>query len=266
MPTGDEEDEARHKENMGVGKKKGRWDDLLQRAADRSGISKAELTRIMNIESGGDPNNVTGSYQGLFQLSPKEFKAHGGTGSILDPEQNTMAAANMFAKQNLAFKERTGRDMKPIDRYMVHQQGAAGYSAHMANPDEPAWKNIRKYYGSDEVAKAAIWGNIPDKDKARYGSVENVKSGQFVNEVWAPRVEGGEAEFGGSAMASSGYKGGRRNTARTGSSDDLDTVTTKKDTSILGEDVAPVKAAWVDYQVPDFVSGFSGTIKSRAIT
>ena len=44
MPTGDPEDEARHKENMGVGKKKGRWDDLLQRAADRSGISKAELT------------------------------------------------------------------------------------------------------------------------------------------------------------------------------------------------------------------------------
>ena len=67
-------------------------------------------------------------------------------------------------------------------------------------------------------------------------------------------------------MASSDIPWRQTKHSSSGSSDELDTVTTKKDTSILGEDVAPVKAAWVDYQVPDFVSGFSGTIKSRAIT
>lgn len=220
MPTGDPEDEARHKENMGV-KKKGQWDDLLEKHANRTGLSLAELKRIVKIESGGDPGNRTGSYKGLFQLSDKEFAKHGGGGNIYDPEQNIMAATNMFQKQNLAFKERTGRDMKPIDRYMVHQQGEAGYSAHLANPDQPAWKNIRQYYGSDEVAKKAVWGNVPDKDKTKYGSVDNITSGQFVNEVWASRVEGGEAEFGGSAMASTTYRGGRRSTAREESDDKM---------------------------------------------
>lgn len=219
MPTGDPEDEARHKEAMGIGKKsekKGRWDDLIERYALKEGLDPKELRTIMKIESGGNPRNITGRYQGLFQLDQKEFKAHGGTGDILDPEQNTAAAANMFAKQKLAFKEKYGRDMKPIDRYMVHQQGAAGYSAHLANPDEPAWKNIRKYYGSDEMAKKAVWGNVPDQDKKKFGSVENVTSGQFVNDVWAKRVEGGDAEFGGTAEA-----GGARSRAREGSDDKM---------------------------------------------
>jgi Transglycosylase SLT domain len=232
MPTGDPEDEARHKAAMGIGRRKGRWDDLLQKHADRTGLSVAELKRIVNIESGGDPGNRTGRYKGLFQLSDKEFATHGGGGNIYDPEQNIMAATNMLQKQNLAFKERTGRDMKPIDRYMVHQQGAAGYSAHLANPDEAAWKNVRKYYGSDEVAKKAIWGNIPDKDKKAFGSVENVTSAQFVNDVWAKRVEGGDAEFGGEAMAGGRYRGGRRSAAREESGAEIDTP----------DDLGPAKA------------------------
>lgn len=238
MPTGDPEDEARHKEAMGIKKRVGQYDDLIEKHARRAGLDPEYMKRVMKIESGGDAGNRTGSYKGLFQLDEKEFKAHGGSGSIYDPEQNTMAAANMFAKQQLAFKEKYGRDMKPIDRYMVHQQGAAGYSAHLANPDEPAWKNIRQYYGSDEVAKKAIWGNIPDKDKTKFGSVENVTSGQFVNDVWAGRVEGGEAEFGGEAMASEKYHGGRRGTAREGSDPKmsfLEAPEQKKKPSLINE-------------------------------
>jgi Transglycosylase SLT domain len=198
-----------------------KWDDIIEKHAKRVGLDPEYMKRVMRIESGGDAGNRTGSYKGLFQLDEKEFKAHGGSNNIYDPEQNTMAAANMFAKQQLAFKEKYGRDMKPIDRYMVHQQGAAGYSAHLANPDKPAWQSVRQYYGSDEVAKKAIWGNIPDKDKKNFGSVENVTSGQFVNDVWARRVGGEEAEFGGEAVASDRYRGGRRGTAREGSDDKM---------------------------------------------
>ena len=260
MPTGDPEDEERHKQAMGrPAKGKGRWDDLLQKHADRTGLSLEELKRIVKIESGGDPGNRTGSYKGLFQLSDKEFAKHGGGGNIYDPEQNIMAATNMFQKQNLEFKEKYGRDMKPIDRYMVHQQGAAGYSAHLANPDQPAWKNVRQYYGSDEVAKKAVWGNIPDKDKKAYGSVENVTSGQFVNEVWAKRVEGGEAEFGGEATTSEKYRGGRRSTAREESDDKMSfleaTDKPKKLPSLMGQDDFPMINPQYGNLVPKFSIG-----------
>lgn len=258
MPTGDPEDEARHKEAMGVKKRAGRYDDLIEKHARRVGLDPEYMKRVMKIESGGDAGNRTGSYKGLYQLDEKEFKAHGGSGSIYDPEQNTMAAANMFAKQQLAFKEKYGRDMKPIDRYMVHQQGAAGYSAHLANPDKPAWENIRQYYGSDEVAKKAVWGNIPDKDKKNFGSVENVTSGQFVNDVWAKRVEGGEAEFGGEAMASDKYRGGRRSTAREGSDEKMSflegkDVKKKPDLSAFDE---PMPLAPQGISIPNLVPHF----------
>jgi Transglycosylase SLT domain len=235
MPTGDEEDEARHKQAMGIGKRKSQYDDLIEKHAKRVGLDPDYMKKVMKIESGGDASNRTGSYKGLYQLSEKEFKAHGGSGNIYDPEQNTMAAANMFARQQLAFKEKYGRDIKPIDRYMIHQQGAAGYSAHLASPDEPAWKNVRQYYGSDEVAKKAIWGNIPDKDKKKFGSVDNVTSGAFVNDVWAKRVEGGEAEFGGTADS-----GGARSRAREGSDDKMSFLEAKdkpkKPPTLLGEE------------------------------
>lgn len=259
MPTGDQEDEEAHKRRMGrPSSGKGKWDDLLQKQADRTGISVEELKRIVKIESGGDPGNRTGSYKGLFQLSDKEFAKHGGGGNIYDPEQNAMAAANMFQKQNLAFKERTGRDMKPIDRYMVHQQGEAGYSAHLANPDQPAWKNVRQYYGSDEVAKKAIWGNIPDKDKTKFGSVENVTSGQFVNDVWASRVEGGEAEFGGQAMAGGKYSGGRRSTAREGAEDKIDFLEAKNPLKKKSENIAEAFEP-INPQIGNLVPRFSIT-------
>jgi hypothetical protein len=54
--------------------------------------------------------------------------------------------------------------------------------------------------GSDKGEKwsrLAIWGNVPDKDKARYGSVDNLTSGEFTK-MWDARVMrggggGGEA-------------------------------------------------------------------------
>jgi len=250
MPTGDPEDEARHKETMGPKKRAGRFDDIIEKHAKRVGLDPEYMKRVMKIESGGDPQNVTGRYHGLFQLDEKEFRAHGGSGSRFDPEQNTMAAANMFAKQQLAFKEKYGREMKPIDRYMIHQQGAAGYSAHLADPDQPAWKNVREYYGSDEMAKKAIWGNVPDKDKTKFGSVENVTSKQFVSDVWAPRVEGGEPEFGGTATA------GWRSKTREGSNAKLDFLEAsdrpKKKSSVINEGFEPINV-----QIPNLVPRFS---------
>jgi hypothetical protein len=207
MPTGDQEDEARHKLAMGIkSKPKDRYYDLIEKHAQRVGIDPQDMLRYMKIESGGDAGNRTGSYKGLFQLSQKEFNRHGGSGNIYDPEQNTMAAANKMAQDKLAFKQKYNREPTRLDTYMVHQQGEAGYGAHMDNPDKPAWESVKKYYKDDATAKKAIWGNIPDQDKAKYGSVENVTSKQFVDDIWGKRLEGEMGEGSGTQMAGTGGK------------------------------------------------------------
>lgn len=169
------------------------YSDLINKHAARVGIDPKWLRNIMRIESGGDPKNITGSYKGLFQLSEKEFKAHGGSGNILDPEQNAMAAANKLAREKLQFKEKYGRDPSLTDLYMIHQQGVGGAAAHLANPDQPAWKSMLstgegKAKG-EAWAKKAIWGNVPDNLKAKFGSVENITSKDFYA-MWGSKVEG----------------------------------------------------------------------------
>jgi Transglycosylase SLT domain len=169
------------------------YDDLIDKHANRVGIDPNWMRKIMKVESGGDPRNVTGSYKGLFQLSNREFRAGGGSGDILDPEQNTMAAANKLAREKVQFKEKYGRDPKLADLYMIHQQGEGGYQAHVSNPEQPAWQNMwstgeGKQKG-EAWAKRAIWGNIPDAAKKRFGSVENVSSKDFLD-LWSNKIEG----------------------------------------------------------------------------
>lgn len=169
------------------------YSDIIAKHAQRVGVDPAWLKKIMRIESGGNPQNITGSYKGLFQLSEREFKAHGGSGDILDPEQNTMAAANKLAKEKLQFQQKYGREATLKDLYMIHQQGEGGFAAHMANPDQPAWKSMLSTgegrQKGEAWAKAAIWGNVPDKDKAKFGSVDNITSKQFTD-MWGSRIEG----------------------------------------------------------------------------
>src|SRR5262245_43832299 len=131
------------------------YNDLIDKHANRVGIDPSWMHKIMRIESGGNPNNITGSYKGLFQLSEKEFKRHGGSGSILDPEQNTMAAANKLAQERLTFKQKYGRDPTLGDLYMIHQQGEGGAAAHAANPDRPAWENMAST--AEGRKKGAAW-------------------------------------------------------------------------------------------------------------
>jgi hypothetical protein len=176
-----------------------KYSDIIEKHAKRVGLDPEVMHRIMQVESSGNPNEVTGSYKGLFQLSEKEFRKHGGSGSIFDPDANAAAAANKLAQETLTFKQKYGRDPKPIDIYMTHQQGEGGYQAHMSNPDAPAWKNM--YFTAEGQqkgqawAKEAIWGNTPKSVKQRVGSVENLTSRDFV-QAWDDSIKGGGATFG----------------------------------------------------------------------
>lgn len=198
------------------------FSDLYKKHANRVGIDPEWLRKIAKIESGGDPQNTTGSYKGLFQLSGKEFTAHGGSGDIYDPEQNTAAAANKLAREALQFKQKYGRDAKLTDLYMIHLQGAGGAAAHAANPDAPAWQNMYSTAEGKQKgeawAKKAIWGNIPDNLKAKFGSVENVKSSDLAA-IYVGKLEGSTYEAYGPLRvakkaegADEGYQGTKRAT------------------------------------------------------
>lgn len=164
----------------------------IQRTAQQTGVDPKTLRTFVLIESGGDPYGVTGSYKGLMQLSKGEFEKNGGKGQdIFDPEANLAAGATKLKAESADFERRYGRQPTPADLYMIHQQGAGGSAAHWANPDAPAWQNMASTAEGQNKgegwAKQAIWGNIPDADKARFGSVDNVTSKDFVG-LWNNKV------------------------------------------------------------------------------
>jgi hypothetical protein len=171
---------------------------LFDEAAQQHGLEPDWLPTFARIESGYNPRVRTGSYKGLFQLSDNEFGKHGGQGDIYDPRSNTFAAAAKLRRERDAFEAKYGRKPTAADIYLIHQQGEGGAAAHWSNPNLPAWQNM---YSTAEGrqkgpgwAKQAIWGNVPDDVKAKYGSVDNLTSRDFVD-LWTQKV----ARFGGGA-------------------------------------------------------------------
>lgn len=175
-------------------------DSAVNAAAKAEGVDPALMAAIAKIESGGDPRNTTGSYKGLFQLSNEEFSKHGGRGDIYDANSNAMAAARKIKAESAEFQSRFGRAPTAAEIYMIHQQGSAGSAAHWANPDLPAWQNMASTgegrQKGEGWSKQAIWGNIPSDMKAKFGSVENVTSRDFVK-MWSDKVQ----RFGGDQTA-----------------------------------------------------------------
>lgn len=176
-------------------------EEAINSAAQRNGLAPALLNTFAKIESSGNPNARTGSYNGLFQLSNNEFGKYGG-GNIFNPADNANAAAQKLAGESASFKAKYGRDPSANDLYMIHQQGEGGYGAHVANPNAPAWQNM---YSTAEGrqkgpgwAKQAIWGNVPSDVRSRYpGGVDSLTSQQFLD-LWNDKVTrmGGEMPIG----------------------------------------------------------------------
>jgi hypothetical protein len=177
-------------------------------AAARGSVAiTPELMRaIQKIESGGNPNARTGSYKGLYQLSDGEFNRLGGKGSIFDPKENERIAGLKLQGEADQVARKLGRDLTPGEIYLVHQQGVGGAYEHLSNPDRPAWRSMHATgegrNKGEGWSRLAIWGNVPDKDKARYGSVENLTSGEFTK-MWSDRIaRGGGGISGGSSSGS----------------------------------------------------------------
>jgi hypothetical protein len=165
-------------------------DTAIEAAAKEAGLPLDTVRAYVRIESGGDPKAVTGSYRGLLQLSKSEFEKHGG-GDIHNAEDNLRAGLTKIKAEAAEFASKYGREPTPSDIYLIHQQGAGGAAAHMANPERPAWQNMASTGEGQQKgaawAKRAIWGNIPEAAKAKFGSVDNVTSQDFMD-LWDDKV------------------------------------------------------------------------------
>jgi len=163
----------------------------IKRASDAFGLDFNFMKTVAKIESDFDPKQRTGSYIGLFQLSNYEFARY-GSGDILDPRDNAIAAAYKFKTAAILFELETHKKATLGDLYLIHQQGTQGAEEHVSHPDRIAWRSMCATEEGKEKGeswcKRAIWANTLPEIKRVWKSVDNLTSGAFV-QMWQQRIE-----------------------------------------------------------------------------
>ena len=180
----------------------------IKRASDAFGLDSNFMTAVAKIESGFDPQQRTGSYIGLFQLSEYEFSKF-GFGQIRSPRDNAVAAAYKVITEGILFEWITHRKPDLNDLYLIHQQGWEGAAEHISQPDRIAWKSMcatsEGREKGEKWCKRAIWGNTLPALKKAWKSVDKVTSEAFVG-MWRARV----AEFYSKYMATAVAAGAKQ--------------------------------------------------------
>jgi soluble lytic murein transglycosylase-like protein len=163
----------------------------IERAAKAFGVDANFMKAVAKIESDFNPRERTGSYIGLFQLSKSEFSEY-GSGDILNPRDNAMAAAYKFVTEAVLFEETAHKKPTFSDLYLIHQQGWEGAAEHVSHPEQIAWKSMcatqEGLAKGERWCKRAIWGNTLPAVKREWKSVDHLTSGAFVG-MWRDRVE-----------------------------------------------------------------------------
>lgn len=151
------------------------------------------VKKLIQIESGGNPNAVTGSYRGLGQFSKEEEKKYGITDdNFTKPEIQKAAIKTKASDDSKALEALIGRKPTQGEIYLAHQQGVMGAANHIRNPDKPAWANM---YNTPEyqrrgarMAQIAITGNIPKGHALKSRPLDEVTSGEF-SKLWTSRFD-----------------------------------------------------------------------------
>jgi hypothetical protein len=162
----------------------------IKRASDAFGLDFNFMKAVAKIESGFDPKQRTGSYVGLFQLSKYEFSKF-GSGDILDPRDNAVAAAYKVITEGILFEWMTHRKPTLSDLYLIHQQGWEGAAEHISQPGRIAWKSMcatsEGREKGEKWCRRAIWRNTLPAVKETWKSVDKLTSEAFVG-MWRERV------------------------------------------------------------------------------
>jgi hypothetical protein len=162
----------------------------IKRAAAVFGLDYNFMKAVAKIESDFKPNERTGSYIGLFQLSKSEFHEY-GSGDIYNPRDNAMAAAYKFVTEAALFEVLTDKKATFSDLYLIHQQGWQGAAQHVSHPNRVAWKSMcateEGEAKGERWCKRAIWLNTLPAVKREWKSVDRLTSGAFVA-MWRDRM------------------------------------------------------------------------------
>lgn len=147
------------------------------------------IARLFQIESGGNPNAVTGSNRGLGQFGPAEEAQFGlNNQNRTDPNAQAAAVQREQAQYAPILARALGRPSTPGEDYLTHQQGQAGGPALLtAAPGTLAWQAIRPFYKSDAMAQKAISGNLP----AGSGLNALTATAPQYSNFWVNKFEGG---------------------------------------------------------------------------
>jgi Transglycosylase SLT domain len=169
-------------------------DDVVNEASTAYGHDPSTLRAFLRFESGGDPRAVKGSHHGALQLTQSEFGKYSPGGDIYNLRDNVQAGAAKLADEKKKFAEKFGHTPEDPELYLVHNQGWGGAQAHINNPTGTAWQNMASTaegrQKGPEWAKQAVWGNIPDDQKAQFpGGVDDVRSQDFMD-VWKDKFQG----------------------------------------------------------------------------
>jgi hypothetical protein len=169
----------------------------IRRASDAFGLDFNFMKTVAKVESDFDPKQRTGSYIGLFQLSNSEFVKY-GSGDILNPRDNAIAAAFKFSVSAITFELNTHKKPTISDLYLIHQQGTQGAEEHVSHPDRIAWKSMcatdEGREKGERWCKRAVWGNTLPDVKHTWRSVDNLTSAAFVR-MWESRIDGLYARY-----------------------------------------------------------------------
>jgi hypothetical protein len=169
----------------------------IRRAATAFSLNFNFMKAVAKVESDFDPKQRTGSYIGLFQLSNSEF-AKFGSGDILNPRDNAIAAAFKFAASAVTFELTTHKKPTISDLYLIHQQGTQGAEEHVTHPERIAWKSMcatdEGRQKGEKWCKRAVWANTLPEIKQAWKSVDNLTSGAFVR-MWESRIDGLYARY-----------------------------------------------------------------------
>src|SRR3954464_906578 len=152
----------------------------IKRASDAFGLDFNFMMAVAKIESGFNPNQRTGSYIGLFQLSEYEFGKF-GFGQIRNPRDNAVAAAYKVITEGILFEWITHRKPTLSDLYLIHQQGWEGAAEHISQPDRIAWKYVRPQRRPEEGREV----------------VQTRDLGQYPSDLQAGVEIGGSGDIGG---------------------------------------------------------------------
>ncbi|MBA0084242.1 MAG: hypothetical protein HRJ53_04535, partial [Acidobacteria bacterium Pan2503] len=165
---------------------------------------------VFGIESGGNPQAVTGSNRGLGQFGPQEERQYGITPqNRSDPNAQYSALQREAQDHSQVLRKDLGRDPEAWELYLTHQQGRAGGPALLtADANTPAWQAIRRFYGSDAIAQRAIHGNIPRNNPLYNVPASRITAEQFRN-LWRDRFNqdyqpGGGPQAGGPIRLAAG--------------------------------------------------------------